>query len=163
VIESSFGASLYLPVDHYQKTERSVKYALLFIALTFASFFLSEIIARAVFHPIHYTLVGFALVLFYVLLLSLSEHLGFDVAYVIGSIAIISLVTPYAFWISGKRQISLVIALVLVVLYSFLFVILQLQDYALLLGSVGLFVVLFIVMYLTRNVDWFSVNRSVSR
>lgn len=159
IVESSFGASLYLPVDHYQKTERSVKYALLFIALTFVSFFLSEITAKTAFHPIQYTLVGFALVLFYVLLLSLSEHIGFNLAYFVGSSGIVLLVTGYAFWISAKRQIAVVIFLVLTALYSFLFVTLQLQDYALLLGSVGLFVVLFIIMYLTRKIDWFSINR----
>lgn len=160
VVESSFGASLYLAVDQYQKIDRSVKYALLFIALTFVSFFLSEIIAKIVFHPIQYTLVGFALILFYVLLLSLSEHIGFNLAYLIGSAGIVFLITVYAFWMSANRTIALVIFLVLVALYSFLFVTLQLQDYALLLGSVGLFVVLFIVMYLTRNIDWFSINRS---
>ena len=160
VVESSFGTSLYLPVDQYQKTERSVKYALLFIALTFVSFFLSEIIAKTTFHPIQYALVGFALILFYVLLLSLSEHIGFNLAYLIGSIGIVFLITVYAFWMSANRKITLVIFLVLVALYSFLFVTLQLQDYALLLGSVGLFVVLFIVMYLTRKIDWFAINRS---
>lgn len=159
VLESSFGTSLYLPVDQFQKTERSVKYALLFIALTFVSFFLSEIVAKIAFHPIQYTLVGFALVLFYVLLLSLSEHVGFNLAYLIGSIGIISLVTIYAWWISAKRQIGLVIFLVLTALYGFLFATLQLQDYALLLGSLLLFVVLFVVMYLTRKIDWFAISR----
>jgi len=160
VLESSFGTSLYLPVDQYQKTERSVKYALLFIALTFVSFFLSEIIARTAFHPIQYALVGFALILFYVLLLSLSEHIGFNLAYLIGSIGIVFLITLYASWMSSNRNITLVIFLVLVALFSFLFVTLQLQDYALLLGSIGLFVVLFIVMYLTRKIDWFAINKS---
>ena len=160
VLESSFGTGLHLPVDQYQKTERSVKYAILFIALTFVSFFLSEIITKTAFHPIQYTLVGFALVLFYVLLLSLSEHVGFNLAYLIGSGGIVFLITVYAFWMSANRNITLVIFLVLVALYSFLFATLQLQDYALLLGSVGLFVVLFIVMYLTRKIDWFSINRS---
>jgi inner membrane protein len=160
VFESTFGTSLYLPVDEYQKTERSVKYALLFIALTFVSFFLSEIMAKTAFHPIQYGLVGIALVLFYVLLLSLSEHIGFNLAYLIGSIGIVSLITVYASWMSSNRKVTSVIFLVLVALYSFLFVTLQLQDYALLLGSLGLFVVLFIVMYLTRKIDWFSINRS---
>ena len=159
VIESSFGTSLYLPVDQYQKTERSVKYALLFIALTFVSFFLSEIIAKTAFHPIQYTLVGFALILFYVLLLSFSEHIGFNLAYLIASLGIVLLVTAYALWISAKKEIAFVIFLVLLALYVFLFVTLQLQDYALLLGSIGLFVVLFIVMYLTRKIDWFSIGR----
>lgn len=160
VAGSSFGASLYLPVDQYQKTERSVKYVLLFIALTFASFFLSEIIARVAFHPIQYALVGVALILFYVLLLSLSEHIGFDLAYLVGSIGIVFLITLYTFWTSASRKITSVIFLVLAALYGFLFITLQLQDYALLLGSVGLFVVLFIVMYLTRKIDWFSISRS---
>ncbi len=157
---SSFGTSLYLPVDEYQKTSRSVKYALLFIALTFISFFLSELIAKTTFHPIQYALIGFALILFYVLLLSLSEHMRFNYAYLTASASIILLISAYSFWISPKKNISLVVFLVLVALYSFLFVTLQLQDYALLLGSVGLFVVLFIIMYLTRRIDWFSINRS---
>ncbi|MBM2841470.1 MAG: hypothetical protein HW412_1998 [Bacteroidetes bacterium] len=160
VLESSFGASLYLPVDEYQKTSRSVKYALLFIALTFVAFFLSELIVKTAFHPIQYTLIGFALILFYVLLLSLSEHMRFNLAYFIASVGVVSLVTVYALWISAKSQISIVVFFVLAALYAFLFVTLQLQDYALLLGSVGLFVVLFIVMYLTRRIDWFSINRS---
>jgi inner membrane protein len=124
------------------------------------SFFLSEIMAKTAFHPIQYGLVGIALVLFYVLLLSLSEHIGFNLAYLIGSIGIVSLITVYASWMSSNRKVTSVIFLVLVALYSFLFVTLQLQDYALLLGSLGLFVVLFIVMYLTRKIDWFSINRS---
>jgi inner membrane protein len=160
VLESSFGTSFYLPVDEYQKTSRSVKYALLFIALTFISFFLSELITKTSFHPIQYTLVGFALILFYVLLLSLSEHMGFNAAYFISSLGVILMVTVYAFWISAKKSISVVIFLVLVALYGFLFVTLQLQDYALLLGGIGLFAVLFIIMYLTRAIDWFSVNQS---
>lgn len=160
VLESSFGTSLYLPVDEYQKTSRSVKYALLFIALTFVAFFLSELIVKTAFHPIQYTLIGFALILFYVLLLSLSEHMRFNLAYLIASIGVVLLVTVYALWISAKKQISIVVFFVLAALYAFLFVTLQLQDYALLLGSVGLFVVLFIVMYLTRRIDWFSINQS---
>jgi len=159
VLESSFGASLYLPVDQYQKTERSVKYALLFIAFTFTALFLSEVIAKTAFHPVQYTLVGFALVLFYVLLLSLSEHVGFDAAYLIGSIGIVSMVTLYAHWISHSGRITSVIFVVLTLLYTFLFVTLQLQDFALLLGSIGLFIVLFLIMYLTRKIDWFSVSR----
>lgn len=160
VIESSFGTSFFLPVDEYQKTSRSVKYALLFIALTFTSFFLSELMTKTSFHPIQYTLVGFALILFYVLLLSLSEHMRFNLAYFISSLGIIMLITLYAFWISAKKSIAVVISLVLAALYGFLYVTLQLQDFALLLGSMGLFVVLFIIMYLTRAIDWFSVNRS---
>ncbi len=159
VDESSFGTSFYLGVDEYQKSSRSVKYALLFIALTFVAFFLSELIVKTAFHPIQYTLIGFALILFYVLLLSLSEYMRFNVAYCIASFCTVSLVTVYAFWISAKKQIPIVVFFVLAALYAFLFVTLQLQDYALLLGSVGLFVILFIIMYLTRKIDWFSINQ----
>jgi inner membrane protein len=159
IIASAFGTSLYLAVDDYQKTSRSIKYALLFIALTFVSFFLCEIIVKTAFHPIQYVFIGFSLILFYILLLSLSEHLRFNVAYLIACLSIILLVTLYTFWISKKRQISTVIFFVLVSLYGFLFVTLQLQDYALLLGSIGLFVVLFVIMYLTRDIDWFTVNK----
>lgn len=159
-LESSFGTNLYFPVDQYQKASRTVKYALLFIALTFVSFFLSELIVKTAFHPIQYILIGLALILFCVLLLSLSEHTGFNLAYLISSAGTISLVTIYAYWISPKRQVSLVILFVLAALYGFLYFTLQLQDYALLLGSIGLFVVLCVIMYLTRRIDWFSLNRS---
>ncbi len=158
VSEASFGTSLFLPVDEYQKTSRSVKYALLFIALTFIAFFLSELVIKIAFHPIQYTLIGFALILFYLLLLSLSEHIGFNLAYLFAGAATISLVTLYTFWISAKRQIGAIMFLVLSMLFGFLFVTLQLQDYALLLGSLGLFAALSLTMYLTRKVNWFSVN-----
>ncbi len=162
VAEASFGASLFLPVDEYQKTSRSVKYALLFIALTFVAFFLSELTTKTVFHPIQYTLIGFALILFYVLLLSLSEHIGFNASYLVASAATVALVSSYAFWISAKKQISAIMALVLSALFGFLFVTLQLQDYALLLGSVGLFAALYLTMYLTRKVNWYDVGPAES-
>lgn len=157
--ESSFGVRLFLPVDEYQKANRTVKYAILFIALTFISFFLSEVIAKVILHPIQYALIGFALIVFYVLLLSISEHVSFNIAYMISSSAVITLVTMYSRWITSSNRISLVIAGILVLLYSFLFITLQLQDYALLLGSVGLFLILLFIMYLTRKVDWFTLNK----
>ncbi len=158
--ESSFGVSIRLPVDEYQKTERSVKYALLFIALTFVSFFLSELTMKTVFHPVQYALIGFALIIFYVLLLSLSEHMKFNVSYIIASLSVISLISAYAFWISRKKSMAIVIFAVLTALYVFLFVTLQLQDFALLLGSIGLFLVLLVIMYLTRAIDWYSLHQS---
>jgi inner membrane protein len=150
---------LILAVDEYQKTSRTVKYALLFIALTFVAFFLSEVIARIIIHPIQYALIGLALILFYVLLLSISEHIAFNIAYALASIAVIVLITLYSRWITSQNRIVLVIFVVLSLLYIFLFITLQLQDYALLLGSVGLFGILFLVMHLTRKIDWFSLNR----
>jgi len=156
-LESSFGTRLFLPVDHYQKTHRTVKYALLFIVLTFASLFLSEVIAKTVLHPIHYVLIGLGLVLFYLLLVSLSEHVPFDVAYVASALIVVALNTVYSRWITNWKVASVMMT-VLAVLYSFLYVTLQMQDYALLLGTFGLLVTLFLIMYLTRKIDWFSLN-----
>lgn len=159
VLKSSFGAKLYLPVDHYQKTTRTVKYALLFIVLTFASLFLSEMMAKTVLHPIQYALIGFALVLFYLLLLSLSEHLGFNLAYVVSTLLVIMLVSLYASWITSKKRIAFTASAVLLILYTFLYVTLQIQDYALLFGTFGLLITLGIIMYVTRHIDWFSLEK----
>ncbi|HTK83017.1 MAG TPA: cell envelope integrity protein CreD [Bacteroidota bacterium] len=159
VAGSAFGIRLFLPVDEYQKTSRTVKYAILFIALTFVAFFLSEVVAKVILHPIQYALIGLALVVFYVLLLSISEHISFNIAYGIASCAVIGLITTYSQWVTASKKIASVIASVLVLLYSFLFVTLQLQDYALLLGSLGLFIILLVIMYLTRKVDWFGLGK----
>lgn len=159
VLESSFGAKLYLPVDHYQKTTRTVKYALLFIILTFASLFLSEMMTKTILHPIQYTLIGFALVLFYLLLLSLTEHVGFNLAYGVSAVLVVSLVSIYAYWITQKHRIAYTTLLVLLALYLFLFVTLQVQDYALLIGTFGLLVTLAIIMYVTRRIDWFALEK----
>lgn len=155
---SAFGIKFLLPADGYQKTERTLKYAILFIALTFLAFFLSEIIAKVIVHPIQYALIGFALVLFYVLLLSLTEHMTFTVAYLCSSTAVILLITIYASWISVNKRIALVILSVLIVLYGFLFITLQMEDYALLIGAVGLFVILALVMFITRKINWFTMG-----
>ncbi len=158
--DSSFGVKLLLPVDEYQKNARAVKYAIMFIALTFLAFTVTDVLSRSPFHPIHYSLVGLALILFFVLLLSISEHLGFNLAYVIAGIPSILLISMYTRWITGKWRITGAIAGTLSVLYLFLFVVLQLEDYALLMGSVGLFTALSTVMYLTRRIDWFAAGTS---
>lgn len=157
---SSFGVKLLLPVDEYQKNFRALKYAIMFIALTFLAFFVLDVMAKSPFHPVQYALVGFALVLFYVLLLSLSEYLTFDVSYWIASLAISLLITLYTRGATGKLSVAGLIGGCLLVLYAFLFVLLQLEDYALLLGSIGLFAILALVMYLTRRIDWFGMSSS---
>ena len=157
---SSFGVKLLLPVDEYQKNFRALKYAIMFIALTFLAFFVLDILAKSPFHPVQYTLVGFGLVLFYVLLLSISEYLPFDVSYWIASVAISLLVTLYTRGATGRFSAAAIIGGCLLVLYGFLFVLLQLEDYALLLGSIGLFAVLALVMYLTRRIDWYGMGNS---
>jgi inner membrane protein len=148
------GANLIIPVDGYDKTERSVKYALLCIILTFASFFLIETIYRRSLHLVQYGLAGLALVLFYTLLLSISEYLGFNLAYLFAGIATISLVTWFIGSIMKSKKLASFISFVLTVVYGYIFTIIQLQDYSLLMGSVGLFIALGIIMYFSRKLQW---------
>jgi len=154
--ESAFGVSFIIPVDHYQKATRAVKYAFMFIALTFLLFFLSEVITGARFHPVQYLLTGFALVIYYTLLVSLSEHTGFNLAYLISTVATTLLIAFYVQRSSGKFRITLITTFILAVLYGFLFTVLQIQDYALMIGSIGLFVVLAIVMVITGRIRWYK-------
>jgi len=153
---SEFGIDFLIPVDQYQKTYRSVKYAIMFLSLTFLIFLFAEILGGIRIHPIQYLLVGLALLIFYVLLLSLSEQIGLNLAYLCSSVAIILLISLYARAIFKNWKKTLVTTLCLAVLYTFLFTVLQLQDYALLLGSIGLFLALGITMYLSRNINWYS-------
>ena len=155
---TAFGVQLILPVDQYQKTMRTVKYAIMFIGLTFLAFFLIEILNGKMLHPIQYLLVGSGLVLFYILLLSLSEHLFFPLAYSIASLSLILLISLYSRAILRDTRFMMIISSVLTLLYGFLYVDLQLEDYALLLGSIGLFVILAAVMYLTRNLNWYAIK-----
>jgi len=153
------GVKLLQVVDEYRKSSRAVKYAILFVALTFLSFFVVDVLRRSPFHPVHYTLVGLALVLFFVLLLSLSEYLAFNLSYALSSGAIVLLIALYTRAISRRWGVAAAIAAVLAGLYAFLLVLLQLEDYALLLGSLLLFVSLAVVMYLTRRIDWFALGK----
>jgi inner membrane protein len=156
VDDSTFGVRLLVPVNEYQKTMRAAKYALLPLALTFLAFFFVEILNHRRIHPFQYLLVGLALVIFYVLLLALAEQMSFDAAYGLSAITIVGLVTAYAAASFRQRRPTLATAGVLALVYSFVFVVLQLQDYALLVGSLGLVVVLAVVMFLSRNIDWYS-------
>ena len=154
VCGSAFGVGLYLPADAYQKTERSLKYAILFVVLTFATFFLYEVLAPVELHPVQYLLVGAAICLFYLLLLSISEQAPFPLAYAISSAAIVVLISGYSAAILRGRLRALVLGGLLGLLYGYLYVLLQAEDQALLLGSVGLFAILGTLMYLTRRIDW---------
>lgn len=154
--EFAFGVNLMVPADNYQKSERSVKYAILFIALTFIVFFFVEILNRRPVHPIQYTLVGIALCIFFTLLLSLSEHVPFNLAYLIAAVAVIGLITLYARSAFKSVRLSLVVAASLTALYVFLFTILQLIDYSLLFGNIGLFIVLAIIMYFSKKINWYN-------
>jgi inner membrane protein len=151
---SLIGADLLIPVDSYNKTERSVKYALLCIILTFAAFFLIESIYKKSLHLVQYGLVGLALVLFYTLLLSISEYTGFNLAYLIAAVATIGLVVWYIGSVMRSSKLAMFISFVLAVVYSYIFIIIQLQDYALLMGSIGLFIALAIIMFFSRRLHW---------
>ncbi|MCS6819935.1 MAG: cell envelope integrity protein CreD, partial [Chitinophagales bacterium] len=153
----SFGVKLLVPIDEYQKTNRSAKYAVMFIFLTFLTLFFTEILSRRLIHPIQYLLIGFGIVLFYVLLLSISEHIKFGWAYLIASAAITLLITYYAWNMLRQRFLTAVVGGVVLVLYVFYYSLLQLEQYALLLGSIGLLVILATVMYLTRNINWYDL------
>ncbi|MDF1544515.1 MAG: cell envelope integrity protein CreD [bacterium] len=155
--ESLFGVNLLLPIDQYQMTTRTVKYAIMFIALTFLTFFVIEILSGKPIHPIQYLLVGLALLVFFTLLLSLSEYITFGLAYLIASAAVIAMITFYSTSFLSDRFRSAIVAMVLMILYGYLYIVLQLQDYSLLMGSVILFVALGLMMYLTRRIDWFAV------
>jgi inner membrane protein len=156
--ESAFGVSLKLPIDTYQITERSMKYAILFIVLTFMVFFFVEIMRKLRVHPVQYILVGFGLVLFYLLLLSLAEQFNFVIAYIIASFGTITMITAYSLSIFKNRKLALIMATILILLYGFLYILLQMQDYALLMGSIGLFIILSSIMYLSRRIDWYSIG-----
>ena len=155
---SSFGTDLLLPVDNYKKSYRVARYAILFLVLTFITFFFVEIMKKVFIHPIQYLLVGIAIIVFYTLLLSLSEHIKFNLAYIVASILTISLVSLYTIAILKSKQIGFLIFEILLIMYSFIFTIIQLEDYALLIGSLGMFTILGIVMYYSRKIDWYKIK-----
>jgi inner membrane protein len=157
---SAVGVDLLIPVDAYQKTERSTKYSILFLVLTFLTFFLFELFNPLRLHPVQYLLVGAALCLFYVLLLSISEHVAFGLAYLVAAVPTVLVIGGYAAAILQGKGRALVLTLVLAGLYGYLYVLLQLEDYALLLGSTGLFVILAAVMYLTRKINWYGGRKA---
>lgn len=157
--ESAFGVELKVPVDEYQKSMRSAKYAALFISLTFLIFFFIEVLSAVRIHPIQYIIVGLALCIFYTLLIAISEHISFAWSYLVASLAIIGLIGMYAHFMFKQVKISTIFVLLLSLLYGFIFTIIQSEDYALLMGSIGLFVVLAIVMFLSRKIDWYTIHK----
>lgn len=151
---ASFGVNLLTPVDNYQKTYRTVRYAALLILVVFLTLFLSEILRKLSIHPIQYLLIGAAMVVFYTLLLSISEQLSFNLAYGISSVATIGLIGAYSRAFYRQKGSSLLSLLLLSLVYFFVFVIVQLEAYALLFGSIGVFVILATAMFVTRKIDW---------
>lgn len=158
-----FSTGLIQTVDQYQLNERSVKYAVLFIGLTFIVFFLFEVLKGLRVHPIQYALVGMALSLFYLLLLALSEHTGFNLAYLIAAAACVVLITFYVNYVLQSIWRALGFGVMLALLYGALWGLLQSEDNALLLGSGLLFAVLAVVMVVTRKLDWYKLGQTMKR
>ncbi|HOX77696.1 MAG TPA: cell envelope integrity protein CreD [Bacteroidales bacterium] len=154
--EASFGVELLIPVDHYQKSMRSAKYAILFIALNFIIFLFIEIKSKTRIHPFQYSLVAFALLLFYILLTSIGEQIGFNLAYLVSALAVTALISWYSYNLVRNKQTLAWVTLLQSGLYLFLFAILQLQDYALLAGSIGLFLILAIIMKASQKIRWYA-------
>ena len=153
---SEMGVALYQPVSSYQQAERSVKYGPLFIVLPFVALFLLETFGGLRVHPVQYLLVAAAKIVFYLLLLSLSEHLAFPLSYAVGSLATIAVLAVYVRAVAGTAARAGSMAAMVTAEYLFLYAALQSQDYALLIGSIGLFVVLAAVMISTRGINWYS-------
>ncbi|MFQ5551314.1 MAG: cell envelope integrity protein CreD, partial [Gemmatimonadales bacterium] len=158
IANSAFGVNLFVPVSTYQKSTRAAKYAILFIGLSFLAYFMFEVFGNLHLHPFQYLLVGFANCLFYLLLLSLSEHIDFALAYTLSAAASTALVVGYSMSILENRSHVLTMLALLAGLYTFLYVTLRAEQYAMLIGAVALFVILATVMYLTRRLDWYRVT-----
>jgi inner membrane protein len=166
IFPSAFSVKFLMPVDQYQQSMRASKYGLMIITLTFICFFLIEIFSGKTLHPIQYLLIGLSLVIFYALLVSLSEYILFQYAYLIAAVMVIALISFYVKSVFASSKLGAQITGLLIAAYGFMYVILQLQDYSLLLGNIALFTVLGIVMYLTRKVNWseiFSRNSSENK
>jgi len=152
--DATFGVKLRLPVDQYQKTTRSSKYAILIIILTFISLFLTEMISKHRIHVFNYVLIGAAMIVYYTLLLSFSEQIGFTFAYLIASAATVILVAAFLKSLIKSSRSTGLSALILSLFYAFIYVIIQLEDLALLVGSIALFLIIGTLMYFSRKINW---------
>lgn len=150
----AYGAKLIETVDQYQQNERASKYGFLVIGLTFLIFFLIQTISKINIHIFQYTMIGLALIMFYTLLISITEHSSFMIAYSIAASSVIVMLLLYSISVLKNKKFPLFITGALTLLYSFIYVIIQLEDYALLVGSIGLFLILGAVMYFSRKIDW---------
>jgi inner membrane protein len=156
VSSDAFGVRLLKAANHYVMAERAIKYFYMFILYTFIAFFLFEAVKKTRIHIFQYALTGCSLLCFFVLLTAFAEHLSFTVSYLIASAAIIAQISLYTFKMIRELVERCVFVSIFIGLYGCLFLILHLEDYAFLIGAVGLFGVLSLTMYYTRNVNWFE-------
>jgi inner membrane protein len=152
---ADFGVKLLIPVDQYQKSMRTSKYGVLIILLTFIALFLVEITQKLRIHPFQYILIGAALTIYYTLLLSLSEHVGYNVGYAMASTATVILVSLYSSTFLKTKALSVLFGSLLIIFYAFVFIIILQQDLSLLLGSIGLFLIVSLLMYFSRKINWY--------
>lgn len=153
---ADFGVKLIMPVDQYQKSIRTAKYAVLIILLTFMALFLVEIVQKIRIHPFQYILIGAALIIYYTLLLSFSEHIGYNLGYIISSFATVGLIGAYSTTFLQSKKLTALFVTLLGIFYTFVYVIILQQDFSLLLGSIGLFIIVGALMYFSRKVRWYS-------
>ena len=158
--QSRVGVTFYEPVDAYQRVYRAVHYAVLFILITFLTFFLWEQVSGLAIHTMQYLMVGLALAMFYLLLLALSEHMSFDLAYALSAGALVALITVYLAGVLRSPKRALGAGAGFATLYTMLYWILRSEDYSLLMGALLLFGILSVIMVTTRNVDWSQLGRS---
>jgi len=157
---SSIGVKILIPANIYQVNERTVKYSFLIILLSFAGFFLAELFFKLRLHPFQYLLIGVSLSVFYLLLLSLSEYLLFNIAFLISASSIILLISGYCSVVLQQRNRGIFTGLLFAILYGFIFILVKAEQTSLLMGSIVIWLILALVMYLTRNIDWYRVNES---
>jgi inner membrane protein len=155
---SAFGITLTQPAGSYQQNVRAGKYGVLFIALTFVAFFLFEVLRGLRVHPVQYLLVGIALATFYVVLLALSEQVGFALAYALAAAAVVAIVGGYAGVVLAERRAGLMLGALLALIYALLYGLVASEDYALLMGSLALLAAIAALMYLTRRVNWYALG-----
>jgi inner membrane protein len=160
IAQSAFGVTLVEPVDPYRMAERSIKYASLFVVLTFAAVWVIEVVGARRVHWIQYLLVGAALCMFFLLELSLAEHIGFDLAYLLAAAGVVGMIAAYGRAVLGGWRLAALVGAGVALLYGYLYLLLINEDYSLLGGSVGLFAMLAAAMYATRKVDWYGVAGS---
>jgi inner membrane protein len=160
---TSLGVTFVEPANPYQSVSRSLKYAPLFIGLVFLAYFLFEATTGRRVHPAQYILVGMAQVIFYMLLLSIAEHTGFDAAFALAAAATVGLISAYAGWTFDSRAQGVRALVAFTFLYGLIYVLMRLEDYALLVGALSSFAAIAAVMYFTRKVDWYGIAGNETR
>jgi inner membrane protein len=156
--QTALGVSFIEPANPYQSVSRSLKYAPMFVGLVFLAYFLFESMARRRVHPAQYVLIGLAQIIFYLLLLALAEQVGFDLAFLLSAGATVALISAYAGWVFESRRQGVIALVAFTALYTLIYVLMRLEDFALLIGALTSFAAIAAVMYFTRGIDWYGVS-----